>query len=134
MSTSRNEHVAREYISGAEVGIIFEIDTISANDNILHPRADISQLSSMSDEEEILFFAGAVFRINSVQKENDSTWIIKLTLSNETAEQMEQLMDGIKEQLTSITCWHHLYMKIDDWFLVKKYYKILTQKYSRKDV
>ncbi|CAF5119902.1 unnamed protein product [Rotaria sp. Silwood1] len=135
MSTSRNEHVAREYISGAEVGVILEINTISASDNILHPFADISQFSSMSDEEEILFFAGAVFRINSVQKENDFTWIIKLTLSNEAVEQMEQLMDGIIEQFTSITCWHHFFMKIDDWTLFGKYYKILTQKSaSWKDI
>ncbi|CAF4180179.1 unnamed protein product [Rotaria sordida] len=97
MSTSRNENVARGFIYGAEVGVIFEINTISASDNILRPFADISQLSVMSSEEEILFFAGAVFRINSVQKENDSTWIIKLTLCNETVEQLEQFMDGAKE-------------------------------------
>ncbi|CAF4544167.1 unnamed protein product [Rotaria sp. Silwood2] len=135
MSTSRNENVARTFIAGAEIGVIFEINTISASYNILHPFADISQFSLTSDEEEVLFFAGAVFRINSVQKENDSTWIIKLTLSNETVEQMEQLMDGIKEQLNSITCWHHLCMKIDDWLLVKKYYKILRPRsYSWKDI
>ncbi|CAF1397698.1 unnamed protein product [Rotaria sordida] len=135
MSTSRNENVARGFIYGAEVGVIFEINTISASDNILHPFADISQLSVMSSEEEILFFAGAVFRINSVQKENDSTWIIKLTLCNETVEQLEQFMDGVKEQLTSITCWDHIVMKIDDWDLFKKYYKILTgKKFSVKDI
>jgi hypothetical protein len=38
----------------------------------------------MPGEEELLFFVSAVFRIDSVKKENDSTWIIKLTLSNET--------------------------------------------------
>ncbi|CAF1309606.1 unnamed protein product [Rotaria sordida] len=128
MSTSRKEDVARKFISGAEVGVIFEINTISASDNILHPFADISQLSVISDEEEILFFAGAVFRINSVQKENDSTWIIKLTLCNETVEQLEQFIDGVTEQLTSITCWDHYFMKRDDWFLFRKYYKILTGK------
>ncbi|CAF4324554.1 unnamed protein product, partial [Rotaria sordida] len=82
----------------------------------------------MSDEEEILFFAGAVFRINSVQKENDSTWIIKLTLCNETVEQLEQFMDGVTEQLASITCWDHYFMKKGDWILFKKYHKILTGK------
>ncbi|CAF1420529.1 unnamed protein product, partial [Rotaria sordida] len=95
MSTSRNENIARTFTAGAEVGVIFEINTISASDNIFHPFADISQFSSILDEEEILFFAGAVFRINSVEKENDSTWIIKLTLCNETVEEIEQFMDGI---------------------------------------
>ncbi|CAF3729751.1 unnamed protein product [Rotaria sp. Silwood1] len=80
MSTSHRENVAREFIAGAEVGVIFEINTIKASYNILHPFADISKLSVIQDEEEILFFAGTVFRINSVEKENDSTWIIKLTL------------------------------------------------------
>ncbi|CAF1190164.1 unnamed protein product [Rotaria sp. Silwood1] len=135
MSTSHRENVAREFIAGAEVGVIFEINTIKASYNILHPFADISKLSVIQDEEEILFFAGTVFRINSVEKENDSTWIIKLTLCNQTVEQMEQLMDAIKEQLTSITCWDHLYMKIVDWMRFGKYYKILTGKtFSWKDI
>ncbi|CAF4237440.1 unnamed protein product, partial [Rotaria sordida] len=97
MSTSRNENIARGFIFGVKVGVIFEINTISASDNILHPFVDISQFSLIRSEEEILFFADAVFRINSVQKENDSTWIIKLTLCNETVEQLEQFMDGAKE-------------------------------------
>ncbi|CAF4237768.1 unnamed protein product, partial [Rotaria sordida] len=126
---------ARGFIYGAEVGVIFEINTISASDNIFHPFVDISQFSLIRSEEEILFFADAVFRINSVQKENDSTWIIKLTLCNETVEQLEQFMDGVKEQLTSITCWDHIVMKIDDWDLFKKNYKILTGKtFSVKDI
>ncbi|CAF3764111.1 unnamed protein product [Rotaria sp. Silwood1] len=123
------------WISKNILGVIFEINTIKASYNILHPFADISKLSVIQDEEEILFFAGTVFRINSVEKENDSTWIIKLTLCNQTVEQMEQLMDAIKEQLTSITCWDHLYMKIDDWMRFGKYYKILTGRtFSWKDI
>ncbi|CAF5019733.1 unnamed protein product, partial [Rotaria sp. Silwood1] len=44
-------------------------------------------------------------------------------------------MDAIKEQLTSITCWDHLYMKIDDWMRFGKYYKILTGRtFSWKDI
>ncbi|CAF1343900.1 unnamed protein product [Rotaria sordida] len=135
MSTSRDENIARGFIFGVEVGVIFEINTISASDNILHPFADISQFSLIRSEGEILFFAGAVFRINSVQKEKDFTWIIKLTLCNETVEQIEQFMDGIKEQLASITCWDHFVMKTDDLILFKKYYKILIgKKFSWKDI
>jgi tetratricopeptide (TPR) repeat protein len=135
MSTSRKKDVARGFISGAEVGVIFEINTESTSYNILHPFADISQFSTMSDEEEILFFAGTVFRIDSVRREDDSTWIIKLTLCNEIVEQMEQLMDGVKEQLMYITRWEHLFMKTDDLILFGKYYKMLINKtFSWKDI
>jgi tetratricopeptide (TPR) repeat protein len=117
MSTSRREDVARQFIAGAEVGVIFKINTASTSYNVLHPFGDISHFSSKPSEEEILFFAGAVLRLDSVEEENGSTWMIKLTLHNEKVEQMEQLMDGIGTQLTYITHWEHLFMKTDDLIL-----------------
>lgn len=135
MSTSRREDIARGFIAGAEVGVLFEINTASTSYNMLHPFADISRYSSMPHEEEILFFAGAIFRLDSIRKENDSTWIIKLTLDNEKAEQMEQLMDAVESHSSYITVWEQLFIKVDDFILFGKYYKILTNRsFAWKDI
>ncbi|CAF1188503.1 unnamed protein product, partial [Didymodactylos carnosus] len=109
MSTTRKEDVARAFIIGAKAGVIFQINVESTKKNILHPFADISHFSSNPDEEEILFFSGTVFHIDSVEKESDSTWIVKLTLKNETIEQIKQIMDGLAKQLSNTTYLHHLF-------------------------
>ncbi|CAF3025809.1 unnamed protein product [Rotaria sp. Silwood2] len=125
MSTSLNKKVAHAFIHGAETGVIFEIDLLKGNNNDLHPFADISQLSAYSGEKEILFFPGAVFCVDSVEKENDSIWIVKLIRHNDTAEQMKQFMDVFKNQLNLVTCWDHLFMKVDDMKMFRKNFTML---------
>jgi hypothetical protein len=83
MSTTRDKRIAPTFTAGVEVGVILEIIIGSACHNIYFPFADISEFSSMTDEKEVLFFAGTVFRIDSVELQDDSTWIIKLTLSED---------------------------------------------------
>ena len=131
MSTTRDPIISRTFIFGAQIGILFHINIPIATlekQNILHPFADISQYSAMSEEEEVLFFAGTVFRINSVEQESDSVWIVTLTLIDETIEQREQFLSGIREQIHSLGSWNTLEMKIHDLILFGKYYTILTGK------
>ncbi|CAF1166622.1 unnamed protein product [Adineta steineri] len=135
ISTTRHEKIARSFIIGAELGVIFHINITRTSYNILHPFANISEFSAMPREEEILFSAGGVFRIDSVEKENDSMWIVNLTLNNKTVEQMERFMDGVKEQMNYVTSWDHLFMKINDLLLFGKCHKILINKsFSWKDI
>ncbi|CAF0955716.1 unnamed protein product [Adineta steineri] len=92
MSTTRNEQVARQFILDAKLGVIIEIDITNASNDTLYPFADISKHSSMEDEEETLFFSGAIFHIDSVKQENDSVWIIKLTLKNGESIDIEKFL------------------------------------------
>jgi tetratricopeptide (TPR) repeat protein len=126
MSTSRDKNVAEIFRGEDELSVLFEITITNASSNIFHPFADITELSSNTDEEEILFSAGAVFRVVSVEPGNDATWIIKLILSNESVQQIERLLDGVTEQLTYIKHWDHGSMKFNDLRMLRKYYKILT--------
>ncbi|CAF1367952.1 unnamed protein product, partial [Rotaria sordida] len=109
-STSHDEEVVRLFKSESELGVLFEITVSNTSDNIFHPFADIVELSHIRDEEETLFFAGAIFRIDSVREESDLTWIVNLTLCNESVEQIERVIDGVKEQLDTITCCQGLLM------------------------
>lgn len=128
MSGSRDKHTAREFIAGVEVGVIFEINITNASDNTLQPFADISGLSLMPHEQEILFFTGSMFHIDSVEKENESTWIIKLTLTNENVKLIEQTMNGLEKLITANIYCVNLVKKTDDYSLFNTYHKYFTNK------
>ncbi|CAF0829413.1 unnamed protein product [Adineta steineri] len=128
MSTTRNEQVARQFILGAKLGVIIEIDISGASNDTLYPFADISKHSSMVDEEETLFFPGGIFYIDSVKQENDSVWIIKLTLKSEMIENGKRIMDYFTEQYIPRIDKDYFYMKTNDLSLFDKYYYILTNK------
>jgi tetratricopeptide (TPR) repeat protein len=126
MSTSTDENVARAFIEGAKHGVIFKINTGDMRNNTLKPFADISEFSLYPDEKEVLFFVGAVFRIDSVIEESNSIWIIEMTLSNETDEQIKLFTDDFEKQLTAIAHVQDSFMKTDDFTMAKRYYTMLT--------
>lgn len=127
MSTTRNPNVARIFLDvNAEVSVLFEIKIPSATNNIMCPFADISQFSSFPEEEEVLFFTNPVFRIDSVQAETNSTWIIKLTLTIEKVELIEQLMDGFKRLIQLSTQYSRMSQTTDDYKLFNRYHRFLT--------
>jgi tetratricopeptide (TPR) repeat protein len=128
MSTTCNRNVAGLFLSNDEVKVLFEIDMINANSNIVHAFADISQSSVFLEEEEVLFFAGAVFHIESIEPDDDSTWIIKLTLTNETAEKLQKLMEQFENQFIQTSPWETFSTKANDFRLIGKYYGLLTNK------
>ena len=126
ISTTHDSNIARVFIDDAELGVVFEINTDNVNNNIHHPYANISESSRMLDEKEVLFYAGAVFQIDSVGKENDSTWYIKLSINNEIYEHLEKAADNFEKLLTNGLPANNLFMKEDDLTMIKRYYKMLT--------
>lgn len=127
VSTSSDEQIACQFIAGSEKrGVLFKINIPETIDTKFKPFIDISKLSSMKNEKEVLFFIGTVFSIDSVeQNHNDSTWVIVLTLRNEITQQIEILASI--SQSSSIKLFHHLFMKTDDFNIIDKYYTILTK-------
>ncbi|CAF0825076.1 unnamed protein product [Adineta steineri] len=126
-STTKDRNVAQVFLGSDEVNVLYEIKIENTNVDTIHVFADISQLSQFP-EEEVLFFAGAVFRIDSIQQDNESIWIIKLTLTNETGEQLEQIMKHVEYQFTHTSYWQELHSKINDFRLIGSYYNTLTNK------
>ena len=56
------------------------------------PFAKIDQLSSNSDEQEILFALGSVFRIEEVELYTDYIWLVTLTLTNSVKTEVDDLL------------------------------------------
>ncbi|CAF4268224.1 unnamed protein product, partial [Adineta steineri] len=122
MSTTRNEEIARLFIRGARLSALFKINI----HNRFRSYIDISSFSSMPYEQEILFFPGTIFSIDSIQQENDSTWIIELTLNNEISEHIENLISDFQNHIPVFKNKHNVFMKTDDFRLIKQYYNVLT--------
>ncbi|CAF4124542.1 unnamed protein product, partial [Rotaria sordida] len=107
LSTSRNETVARLFIHEGEDedAVIFKINIPNQNDNSFKPFIDISEISEIPREEEVLFFVGTVFSIHSIQDETGSPCIIELTLNNDPYVHFRKLVSILAPEFRKILEW-----------------------------
>ncbi|CAF4060603.1 unnamed protein product [Rotaria sp. Silwood1] len=79
-------------------GILFKIE-INLNIQNTVPFANISSYSHFQIEDEILFSMGSVFRIVSVSKNTENTWIVCIKLSGDEDVQLKTLREHMKEEI-----------------------------------
>lgn len=87
LSTTTNKNVALIYAGNGSDRPQFEsvLFKIIIDVNKSHkPLADISKISQMSDEDEVLLSMSMLFTVNSVDKVANTVWEIQLTSVNET--------------------------------------------------
>jgi tetratricopeptide (TPR) repeat protein len=100
-STSISCMVAANFSGNGEqqsIGIVSVIFEITVDLKVpCRPFANIAQLSSIKDENEILFSIGTIFRIESVDLEIDTIWLVKLTWTNDCNEKLKEM-----KQLTGL--------------------------------
>lgn len=108
-STTSHENLACTYAGdGTKVeqsqSVLFYIE-IDQNVNQF-PYADITQISIFGDaESEILFTMGAVFRILSVNFNNDNKiWYVKLKLTSEEDQQLKLLSEYMRLNIFDPSC------------------------------
>lgn len=94
-STSTSCAVAADFAGNGEhesIGIISVIFRITIDPKLpCRPFANISQLSRIKDESEILFSIGTIFRIESVDLETDTIWQVKLTWIDDCQQQLNKM-------------------------------------------
>jgi tetratricopeptide (TPR) repeat protein len=94
-----------------ERSVLFEMTIDTTRCHKFKPFADISQHSYMKDENEILLLMGSIFRISSVEIENN-VWIIKLIFTEQEDKQIIQLTDYqktlLREKETVVLLGRHL--------------------------
>ncbi|CAF4931081.1 unnamed protein product, partial [Rotaria sp. Silwood1] len=81
--------------------VLFEID---ANPKMVttKPFAEISVYSEFSDESEVLFMLGSIFRLKSVNhNSNDQVWVIKMTVCSENEHELKHVLTDMQKQLAS---------------------------------
>lgn len=108
LSTSTNRKKALEFAmsrpppNDALTSILLEI-TVDLNANS-KPYADIRHLSAFSEEEEILFMLGCVFRIDNIYyDEQTKIWMANLKLCSEDDQDMKKFSSSLDDQLKGQT-------------------------------
>ncbi len=99
LSTTRSRQTAIEWFAGSGQdrpdyeSVVFEfcIDKIT----MLRTYADISSVSQFPSEEEVLFSIGSVWQIDSIQKNGDSWWNVKLSCCNEVDSRIVQFFEEL---------------------------------------
>ena len=76
--------------------VLFEID---ANPKAVtnKPFANITSFCEHSDEAEVLFMIGAIFRLRSIEQNDDQIWTVQLTLCGDQEHELNRLFKYIKK-------------------------------------
>ncbi len=115
LSTSLDRQVAYMFADSIQlsaddnfVGILFEME-ISSLPTSSYPFAALDNISYFLDEEkEILFSMHTVFRIVKIEQIEHRLWQIHLILTKDHDEQLRQLTDHMRKEISQPTGWLQL--------------------------
>ncbi|CAF1097868.1 unnamed protein product [Adineta steineri] len=140
-STSKQRTTALFYLGDITTQIdservLFEID---ADPKIVttKPFANISKHSHFPDESEVLFMIGSIFRLNSIDRNDDQIWIIKMTLCNDDEHDLKQVLMYMKQQIeneeTNLQTLGKLLCEMGEFDLAEKYLTRLLNQLPSND-
>ena len=140
-STSVSRHQALlflHYCADLEQ-VLFEID---ANPQLkgIKPFADVTALSYYSDEEEVLFMSGSIFRILNVDCDDDGVWLIRLELANDENHDgistLNQMKTEYNEQEANILTYGDILHRMGKFDQAEKYHRYFLAHSSKnpKDI
>jgi tetratricopeptide (TPR) repeat protein len=105
-STSLNRTKAIQFLNSYSFSndlhkVLFEIDANPRLEN-LKPFANITSISYYSNEQEILFMLGSIFRLMNIKQDPSGVWIIQTILSDHNDENFKILFNNIKNEYSGI--------------------------------
>ncbi|CAF4076836.1 unnamed protein product, partial [Adineta steineri] len=116
--------------------VLFEIE---ADPKVVttKPFANISKHSDFPDESEVLFMIGSIFRLNSIDHNDDQIWIIKMTLCDDDEHDLKQVLMYMKQQIENeeinLRTLGKLLWKMGKLDLAEKYFNRLLQELPSND-
>ncbi|CAF1216028.1 unnamed protein product [Rotaria sp. Silwood1] len=140
LSTSLNRQQAIKFLNEYNFShnlqkILFEIDANPYINN-LKSFANISSKSFYSNEQEILFMFGSIFRLINIKQDNNGIWIIQMILSNHNNENLKILYDNIKNEYIdinneiSLLSFGNILYQMGKYDLAEKYFQRLLKDLS----
>lgn len=129
-STSFKQEQALKYLSNNHISsdlerVLFEIE---ADPNVVttKPFANISSCSAFGDEAEVLFMYGSIFRLQSIQKNANNLWTIRMSLCGENESGLKSVLEHMKTEYSNKTANLHLLgtvlWRMGNFGLAKKYF------------
>ncbi|CAF1471892.1 unnamed protein product [Adineta ricciae] len=129
LSTTENLAVAEMYsgTDGNQLSIIFEIEIteMASTNNIFAPISDYSQFT---DEDEVLFDIGTVFKLKSFKPYKNQTWLVQLKLSNKEKDQADMYINYKMKELQHLSIplrIGRILIEVGEYKQAKKYLKDL---------
>lgn len=124
LSTSRDRDIALFFADSIDKtdsnmkSVLYEMDCDTRRSDT-KPFADIAHLSHFTEEKEILFMLGSVFRVEHVQpNETNDVWIIKMTLCGktdyDTSNAFQSIAAGLQTTYPSLTTLGLLFQRMGD--------------------
>ncbi len=117
-------------------GVLFEID---ADPQMVttKPFADISKYSHFTNETEVLFMIGSIFRLKNIYLNDEHVWIIEMSLCSDDEYDLKQVLLHMKHQIgygeTDLRILGKLLWKMGKFDLAEKYFKRLINELSSSD-
>ncbi|CAF1384465.1 unnamed protein product [Adineta steineri] len=143
LSTSFEKEIASFYLGDTNhrwidfEKVLFEID---ADPKVVttKPFADISQFSDFSDESEVLFMLGSIFRLNSIIRDDQNQiWIIEMCLCSDDEHNLKQILMDMKNEIgngeTNLCILGKVVRRMGHLDLAKKYYYRCLEELSQND-
>ncbi|CAF2065521.1 unnamed protein product [Rotaria magnacalcarata] len=140
-STSTDYQKAVSFLDDADKSsnlerVLFEIDADPAVVTA-KPFADVSPFSDYPDESEVLFMLGSIFRLESINRNNDQIWIIRMTLCRDDEHHLKHFFDSKKQEIgsgeTNLQTLGKLLWKMGKNDLAKKYFCRLLEELPPND-
>ncbi len=116
--------------------VLFEID---ANPKMVttKPFADISKYSHFTDESEVLFMSGSIFRLKSINCNDNHVWIVEMSLCSDDENDLKHVILHMKQQIgdgeTNLRTLGKVLWKMGKLDLAEKYFKRLLNELSSSD-
>ncbi len=114
------------------VKVLFEID---ADPEMVttKPFADISGYSCFTSESEVLLMIGSIFRLKSINCNDDHVWIIEMNLCSDNEFDLKQVLSHMKQKIgngeTNLQTLGKILWDMGKFDLAEKYLKRLINEY-----
>jgi tetratricopeptide (TPR) repeat protein len=116
--------------------MLFEID---ADPKVVttKPFADISKHSEYSNESEVLFMLGSIFRLENIKRNDDQIWIIRLSLCSDEEHALKKVLMDMEQQTgsgeTNLLILGNILWDMGKSELAEKYFNRLLKELSSND-
>ncbi len=102
------------------------------------PFADVSKHSVFQTESEVLFMLGSIFRLESIDRnDDDEVWIIRMTLCTDDELDLKQVLMHMKQQIgsgdTNLRTLGTILWNMGRLDLAEKYFSRLVKELSHND-
>ncbi|CAF3330441.1 unnamed protein product [Rotaria socialis] len=138
LSTSKSCSVATMFSGLAAAqsdyqSVIFEMHIDFRAAKLIRPYADVKEHSAISDESEVLFFTGFVWKVESVEELVTNGWQIKLQSCTDDASELKKYIEETRRDCSYFTVGKIL-QELGDYTNASNFYERMLEDQPHSDV